>query len=237
MSSRPETAHVLEAGIGDGRGGASPAISNVPAMLVRRGRVVQHAAATTLFHQGFHVPEVFLIDWGIVKLTRITEDGREMIVGLRSRGSLLGAASVIVQRPHSTTAVTLTDCSLYCVDRDTFLDLVRTDSQFGWHLQETHSREVHDQALQLMGFRCLSARQRFELLMRQLTSIMDLDTRQSPLRVSLPLKHWEIAQLIGVTPEHFSRVLKQLKREGIMYRNNGTLIITDYQSLYSTIDT
>jgi len=51
------------------------------------------------------------------------------------------------------------------------------------------------------------------------------------MRIHNPLKHWEIAQLISVTPQHLSRLLKRLEEEGIIRRNKGWLIISDYQRL------
>lgn len=236
MSSQPQVASLPAVNKSGETGGAIPSNPWIPEMLICRATLIEPRASTKLFHQGFPVDEVFLIDKGLVKLTRINEEGQEMIVGIRSRGSLLGTASLIVRTTHSTTAVALTDCCLYRASTESFLNLVKTDSQFAWHLQQAHSQELHDQTLQLMGFRCLSAQQRFELLVRQLITVMNLDTKQEPLSVHLPLKYWEIAQLVGITPEHLSRTLRQLRKNGIMYRQKGTLIINDFQRLYSTTD-
>ncbi|MFN0087622.1 MAG: Crp/Fnr family transcriptional regulator [Blastocatellia bacterium] len=185
-----------------------------------------------LFEQAAAPREAFILDRGLVKLTRLGQDGQEMIVGLRSQGAILGAASMIVQGAHQMTATTLTPCSVRRLPLKRFLDLVRTDLELSWDLIEAHSREVWDQAEQLADLKHLSARQRFERLLRQLISLLRVNLSSKTVSLPLPLKFCEIAQLIGVTPEHLSRVLKQAEAEGLVQRDNRCLIISDYRSLF-----
>ena len=190
------------------------------------------ASGMNLFRQGSPATDLYLIEKGLVKLVRLTDDAREMIIGLRSRGSALGAASIIVQKPHQVTAVALTDCRLRRVPLQLFLNLARTNPQISWFLLHDHSRKVYDQAAQLVGLRYLTARQRFEQVLWQLGSSIADGCQIRMLRLHLPLKLWEMAQLVGITPEHLSRVLKQAEDEGVVLRDNGFLIIPDLNSLY-----
>lgn len=187
--------------------------------------------STTLFLQGNPPREVFYIERGLVKLIRMSENGQELAIGLPSQGSLLGAASVIVKEPYPFTAVTVTSCALSRIPADLFLYLARTDEQFCWYLHEIHSLEVHRQASQLAALRYLSARQRFERLLLQFLSSMPAHEKQNSMKIRLPLKHWEIAQLIGIRPEHLSRVLQQIKQEGILYEEDGCMIVSDVRKL------
>ena len=56
------------------------------------------------------------------------------------------------------------------------------------------------------------------------------------MKIRLPLKRWEIAQLIGIRPEHLSRVLQQIKQEGILREENGCMIVSDVRKLQSLDD-
>jgi CRP-like cAMP-binding protein len=67
------------------------------------GPAVEYPAGTVLFHQGDSVRDLFLIDAGLVKLVRCEANAREIIVGLRTRNWLLGAAGATMDRPHTTT--------------------------------------------------------------------------------------------------------------------------------------
>ena len=95
-----------------------------------------------------------------------------------------------------------------------------------------HSLEVYEQSWQLADMKSLSARQRLEQLLWQMLSAAELANETREIRLRVPLKYWEIAQLIGVTPEHLSRQLRQLRDEGILDHENGVLIVHDPSRLY-----
>jgi CRP-like cAMP-binding protein len=196
------------------------------------GEPQEFAPAMPLFTQGSPSREVFYVEGGLVKLLYQSGDGRELIVGLRSKGSLLGAASAINREEHLITAITVTNCILRRIPIDTFIHLAKTDEQFCWYLHQVNSYEVCQQMDHQIALRCMSARQRLEKLLKQFFSLMYQNENQSSLKVRLPLKHWEIAQLVGVTPEHLSRVLKQIKQEGTIERKNGYIIVADVQKLF-----
>jgi predicted transcriptional regulator len=56
------------------------------------------------------------------------------------------------------------------------------------------------------------------------------------IKMHLPLKHREIAQLIAVTPQHLSLVLRQMEVEGTIRREKGWVIVRNYQRLYQPSD-
>ena len=187
--------------------------------------------STTLFLQGDQSLEVFYLERGLVKLIHLDESGQELAIGMQSQGSLLGAASVILHEPYPFAAITITSCALSRIPADLFLHNVKTDEKFGWYLHEVHSREVHRHVSQLTAFKYLSARQRFERFLLQFLSSIQLHEQQTSIRIRLPLKRWEIAQLIGVRPEHLSRVLQQIKREGLLHEKDGYMIVSDVRKI------
>jgi CRP-like cAMP-binding protein len=193
-------------------------------------------AGKYLFLQGSPAREVFFIEGGLIKLIRLGEDGQEIIVGLRSTGSFIGAAAAIVQEPHPVSAITITNCTLSHIPGEVFLHLAKTDPHFCWYLHQVHSREVHQQASQLADLRNLSARQRFENLLWQFVTSVGPAQREGSRKIRLPLKNWEIAQLIGITPEHLSRVIRQIQEDGILRKENGCMVVDDVRRLYQTTE-
>lgn len=51
-------------------------------------------------------------------------------------------------------------------------------------------------------------------------------------KLHLPLKLWEIAQFLGITPSYLSRLLKSLEREGLIERDNGWIKVTNADKLW-----
>jgi CRP-like cAMP-binding protein len=189
-----------------------------------------------LFLQDSTPEEVYYIKSGLIKLSNMTKEGRELIVGLRSAGSILGVASVMLDRPHPLTAVTLTRCRIRRISAPLFLNHVRSDIGLSWQLHRLQSQELYDQVAQLVRIGTLPAQQRLEQFLAGLISALEIKEAQKEAKIQWPLKHWEIAQLIAITPEHLSRILRQMEREGLIRRKKGWIIVPDLKRLsHSTI--
>jgi len=195
-----------------------------------------YSPAIELFKQGSHAKEIYFIDSGIVKLVRHEQDGQEMIVGLRTPNWVLGAASVVLQKPFPTSAETLTRCCLRRMPTNIFLCRLKSDAEFSWRIHQMHSYEVYAETMHLAQLGRHSARHRLEQLLWQLASALKPSEINKEVRLQLPLKHWEVAELIAVTPQHLSRVMKQMQKDGIIRHYKGWLIISDLQKLYHSSD-
>jgi CRP-like cAMP-binding protein len=49
--------------------------------------------------------------------------------------------------------------------------------------------------------------------------------------MQIPLKQWEIAQVLAITPEHMNRLLKVLEEEGVIRRLRNILVLTQPEKL------
>lgn len=187
---------------------------------------------TELFRQGLPALGVFCIHSGLVKLVNLTKEGNELIVGLRSSGWILGAAPVIAHKPHPVSTITLTRCELHYVAVGDFLRTAELSADFAWELIRLYSREVYEQISQLAGLGTMRARERFGYLLMQMIG----PGEQGQARLTLPLKFEEIAHLVAVTPEHLSRLLRQMEKEEIIRRERGWIIVLDAHRLSKSSD-
>jgi CRP-like cAMP-binding protein len=101
---------------------------NSPARHTLVGTTRTYPTSTVLFFQDSSALEVYYVERGLVKLSCLGEDGQELIVDLKTAGVFLGASSVILQKAHPVTAVTITSCSLTHISKDAFLHLTKTDN-------------------------------------------------------------------------------------------------------------
>ena len=185
-----------------------------------------------LFRQGDPSQEVFHLEEGLVKLRRTQPDGEEVIVGLRSAGWFLGAGAAMLGKPYATTAVTATRCSIARLCVREFLRLVRTDHELSWQLHQMHSREVYEELVQIADLGSLSARQRLEHFFEQLLPALGAAGPHGEIRVELPLKHWEIAQLIAVTPVYLCQLLHEMEDRGVIRRERKGIVLVATAGLH-----
>lgn len=197
--------------------------------------VQAYPPGVNLYLQGSPPQEVYLIESGLIKLSRFEEDGRELIIDLRFPGWLLGTNSVLLQKMYPATAVTVTRCNMRRIPAGIFEHLVRTNPDLSWRVHQMHSRELYSQVNRVSMLGCLTARQRLEQLLWQLSSL-EPAAPPTQLRIQLPLKGHEIARWIAITPAYLCRLFEQLEADGLLRRNKGWLIIPDPQKLWHSDD-
>ena len=190
-----------------------------------------YPVGAVLMQQGGEPGDVFYVEEGLAKLVRTGSDGREQILGLRGAGWFLGAALVLVLRVHPASAVAVTPCRLRRLTRQAFLDLMVKHEALSWHVHQMHSREVLSQFQQMADLGTATSRQRLERILRRLTGAVSPSRNDDEVRLSLPLKRWELASLIAITPEHLSRLLRQLRNDGLIRINKGYIVIPDVRRL------
>jgi len=164
-----------------------------------------------LFRQGERCERVYEIEQGWVKLVRVEEEGEAMIVGVRGRGGILGAAAVLIGQEHGVTAETVTWCRLRRMWAEEFRDRVRRDEAFSWRVHQMQAWEIYRQWERVVGLGCQRARRRLEQVLKELAGEGG----------RCPLRQWEVAQLVGVTPSYVSQLLGELEREGVVRRERG----------------
>jgi CRP/FNR family transcriptional regulator len=191
-----------------------------------------YPATIQLYRQGSSAEEVYFINQGLLKLVRMEGEGHELIIDLRPRGWLLGTAAVITRQQHPVTAITLSESVIQRIPAAVFNSLLRTNTQFSIHVHQMQSQEAIDHITHMARISCLPAQDRLADLLWELAHALEVPTSSGEVLLHLPLKHWELAQLIAVTPEYLSRLLKKMQRDGILRQRKGFMIIQDVQKLW-----
>jgi CRP-like cAMP-binding protein len=183
-------------------------------------------AHTCLFPQGQQAKEALYLAEGTCKLVCHRPDGGDVIVGLRGSGQFLGVEAAILGRSHLVSAVTLTECHISRVVAERFRDLVRAIPELSWQLHQKHSEELYLETGRIGDLGTLSARER---LLRFLDSLHRGHPQDgvvaNEVRVHVPLKQWEIAQLLAVTPPYLCGLIGELEREGLLRRESDTFVL------------
>jgi CRP-like cAMP-binding protein len=180
--------------------------------------------------------DIYFVRRGIIKLQSIDRAGRETIVGVRRTGGLVGAEAAIMRKPHLVSAVTVTQSSLQRFPTRQFCDLIRQHPDLSWHLHQISASELSQTTAALVEVKSHTANIRLKRLVLELVpELNEADSQNSEVR--LPFKHWEIAQMLGITPEHLSRLLRQLEKEGFFSRKGAILTARSFRNPPTPPDT
>ena len=184
-----------------------------------------YPAGAELFREADVPAEVLYLEHGLVKLQKLHPSGEEMIVGLRSAGWFLAAASVMVERPCAATAITVTPCRIARVRAETFRQRVKTGGPLSWSVHRMHCDELHAQLGLVADLNAVPARERLTHFLRRLAAGLTSAPDSGDVRFEIPLRHWEVAQLIGVTAPYLSQLLAELESDGIIRREKQTVVL------------
>lgn len=192
-----------------------------------------YPAGIGLFSQGASAREVYFVEHGLVKLVWVDSNGHEFILGLRHAGAFLGLAPVILDIVHPVSAITMSQSRLVRVPASTFLGFVKNNAEISSAVNEILSREVCDQSVRMAELGCLSSRERVKQMLRHIVQMSQRQIHKATrsTRFVLPLRQCELASMLAVTPEHLSRILKQLREEGVIRWHKGWLVVPDVNRL------
>lgn len=186
--------------------------------------VLDYPPKIQLLRQGEVARTVYVITSGLVKLSRIESTGKQVIVGLRFAGAFLGETTAILGGLSTATATTITRSSLVRIPSRDFIDILNTRRELSWYLHERHAREIDKQLEHTVELISQPAQVRLARLLCDLTTLFQSD-RDFSRAVRIPLKQYEIAELLAVTPEHACRVLRDFEKVGYIRRDRKGLII------------
>ncbi|MFW5812145.1 MAG: Crp/Fnr family transcriptional regulator, partial [Alkalispirochaetaceae bacterium] len=161
----------------------------------------------TLFTEGEEGSSCFILAMGTVKLSRLSPEGKEVVVRIVRPGELFAEVVLFGDDRYPVTAVTTGDANLLRLPR----------------------RELH-QLLEAQDFReefFANLMQKLRYLTDQLFVLTSMDVQQRFAHFleerfgrretyNLQLTKREVASALGAVPETFSRMLNRLKKEGLV---------------------
>lgn len=192
--------------------------------MVTRQRVLR--AGTVLFRAGEEFTSLFAVRSGCLKSTVIDADGREHILNFHLPGEVLGFAS-IYQRRHAGNAIALTTSTVCYLS---FSEILRLSQQFP-ELVLGLLRIASRSALytgRLTGDH--NAVVRVAAFLLSVSGRLRAQGRQSS-EFGLVMSREDIANHLRLAPETVSRVLTQLRRQGVISARGKAVRLLDEDRL------
>lgn len=197
------------------------------------GDAIEVPARTVLFRQGQDVRTLYLMETGVVALTKQRSD-REVLVAFRAAGWLVGVSSAILGPHHATTAETLSACRLRQLPLQSFRDASK-DGLGPW-LHRTLARESAEQLVRFTRHVGRSSVERVEALFDDLFRIASEPQPDGGCRLALSLTVDRIADSTLITREQASRVIARFIRAGLLRRRSGGWFLAPKGSPFAVVD-
>lgn len=178
--------------------------------------------------QGFPAPSVFLLQAGVVKLIHTTPGGREVISDLRLPGDFIGADSALMGQPALETAVSVGTVTLCAWLPTEFVARFKADAEFNLRVARALCLQISRLCARVAGLGLEPARGRLVALLEALAEAGP--ACDSDVRVLLPLKSWEIAEYLCISPFYLSRLWAELEAGGKITRERRHIWLARHPS-------
>lgn len=155
--------------------------------------------------------EAFFINLGQpVKLFVLAANGNEKVIELIGPGQSFAEALMFLGRPSPVNAQALGDTQLLVLPRQTVLDAMAADQRLALRMLAGLSRRLHGLVSDVQAYALQSGQQRvIGYLLRDAAE-------DEACVVTLPVAKGTLASRLSLTPEYFSRVLRELEEGGLI---------------------
>ena len=179
--------------------------------------------------------QCFFVLEGSVKVTRLSKDGREVILAMLNEGDFFGEMSLLDGESRSANVIALEKTKVLTLDRNDFIMVVNDYPQIAVQLLKELARRLRKSDRQIASLSLSDAEKRIALC---ITRFADEQGVIQNGKVSIPKTpiQQDIANMAGTSRETVSRALGLLEKEDLIERNGRELIIIDYKKFIKEFD-
>ncbi|HXM20462.1 MAG TPA: Crp/Fnr family transcriptional regulator [Terriglobales bacterium] len=176
------------------------------------------AKKQTIFAQGDEADAVFYIQTGKVKLTVVSNTGREATIGMLGEGNFFGEGALAGQALRMGSASAMTDCELMRVDKKAMMEALHREHAFSdmfvAYLLARNIRYEEDLVDQLFN----SSEKR---LARVLLLLAHFGKEGVPEAVVPKISQETLAEMVGTTRSRVSFFMNRFRKLGFIHYAGG----------------
>ncbi len=173
---------------------------------------------------------IFFLKKGRVKLTRMSSDGKEMILGLVNKGEVFGEMAFLDEEERKDFATTLDECLICTINKDDFKQFVKSNPELNLRLTKLIGLKMRKYTERIEELVFKDAEQR---VVSFLLSFANENGKQigDEIFVKPFLKHQDIAELTACSRQTVNSVLTDLREKKIINFDRKKLIVHDREEL------
>ncbi len=186
------------------------------------------AAHTTVFYEGDPAASLYEVVQGVVKMYKLTPDGRRQIIGFAFPGEIMGS---VLGEDYTCTAEVVAAAKLRRLSRQQLLRDLQTQPGLSRRLLDvmTSALALAQEQMLLLGRK--SAPEKIASFLLDQSEKCE-ERGENPNLLFLPMTRCDIADYLGLTTETVSRTISCLKKRGVIDLDQATRIrIRDIDAL------
>lgn len=204
------------------------------AQVAARAQRRSFAAGVTLYHQDMPGIMLYMIEEGSIRVFSIGRTGQELTLDVLGRGDILGVLSTLDNKPHSSSAITLSPTVVWLISRADFEDSINRFPGIARALIQILVERMRrtTQNIEAMTFQDVQGRLAYEIL-----NLSERHGRKnaSSIEISIPLTQMELASMVGATRESVNKALSALRSQNLIRAEGASMIVISPEGLRNIV--
>ncbi len=171
---------------------------------------------------------MFVIVSGRVKISRISDEGREVILSILVDGDFFGEMAILDGQTRSANAVTLEDTELLIIRRENFLQMLHDYPQVAINLLKELAHRLRRSDSQIKSLSLQNALGKVASTLLRIADDSGI-IKHGQVQISHLPPQQDLANMAGTSRETISRVIKSLNLLGYVEKEGSKLKILDYE--------
>ncbi|MEO8905722.1 MAG: Crp/Fnr family transcriptional regulator [Polyangiaceae bacterium] len=193
-------------------------------------RVRRYSAREVVVWEGETGGTLFLSLTGYFKAITTGSDGKEMLLSVMGPGEVFGELSVLDGQPRSASVVTLEPGELASLERPALFELMATSPRLAIGLIEVLAQRVRTLTKRYETISTLDVPQRLAQVLVSLAQKHGQPVGSS-VRIPVRLSQQDLGSMVGATRESVNKQLRKWTESGVLHRETGCVVISDFPAL------
>ena len=171
---------------------------------------------------------LFVIVEGKVKISRVSDDGREVILTILNDSDFFGEMAILDGMSRSANVTAMEDSELYIIQRNEFISLLQTHPEISIALLKELTQRMRTADLKIKSLSLKDAEGKVATVILQLADEIGKKKNGTVEIEKLPLQH-DFANMAGTSRETISRTLHSLVKKELIELKGSKLKIINYE--------
>ncbi len=183
-----------------------------------------------IFTEGDAPEWFYIVSTGKVKVTKISHDGKEIILEIISPYDIFGGVAVLRNFPYPANAVAMEDSEILKISRKNLMRLVDRFPNLMYFIALQLGDRMKSSFDTLKNIALERVEARIAALLLKLGNKVGVETREG-LMIDMRLTKQDVADMVGTTVETSIRTFSKFKKDGLVMDADGKIIIKDREGL------
>jgi CRP/FNR family transcriptional regulator, cyclic AMP receptor protein len=185
-----------------------------------------------IVRQGDPAARLYLLEQGAVRLSRVTVEGREVVIGVLSGGEVFGETALL-GGPSPVEARTIGPSLVVGIDVERLPDLLQRSPRAGLALVRQLAARIH-RTERVLGDALTTDLS--TMISRRLRDLAEARGSASPATggIAVAVTQEELARMVGASREAVNRSLRTLAARDLVRTHRRALVIPDLEALAGT---